>query len=166
MPPLVFDKILSGSSPHTRGTFRAMFPDPTGCRFIPAHTGNITTLSPCSLPISVHPRTHGEHPLPREGSRVDRGSSPHTRGTFSGLHNELSIVRFIPAHTGNISVLSAAPPEAAVHPRTHGEHTTTMSLCFIFGSSPHTRGTCKVGNLYPRLVRFIPAHTGNIAELD
>ena len=71
-----------GSSPHTRGTFRADGAVHRSGRFIPAHAGNIRRLAGYRLPASVHPRTRGEHSFSSYWRVSSAGSSPHTRGTY------------------------------------------------------------------------------------
>ncbi len=111
-----------GSSPHTRGTFRVLVQRLVDKRFIPAHTGNIRRHPMIFLTCAVHPRTHGEHLNTGGLSRCLYGSSPHTRGTFDLHLQEGGEDRFIPAHTGNISISGGIGQGASVHPRTHGEH--------------------------------------------
>ena len=49
-----------------------------------------------------------------------------------------------------------------VHPRTRGEHLTAYAQALnLTGSSPHTRGTQRHGELVGGRHRFIPAHAGN-----
>ena len=71
----------NGSSPPTRGT-----------RMDPPARGRAWT---------VHPRPRGEHSRAPCLSGDRPGSSPPTRGTLSPEANNLSYIRFIPAHAGN-----------------------------------------------------------------
>ncbi len=138
-----------GSSPHTRGTSVLGIGPRIDGRFIPAHTGNITVTSIEFTAMSVHPRTHGEHILEAAKLLDVLGSSPHTRGTSFLVWGGKVVIRFIPAHTGNIALPRPRPWPRTVHPRTHGEH-----LCISHnsnpsvGSSPHTRGTFQCYNNY------------------
>ncbi len=154
---------FSGSSPHTRGTFKENAELSKKQRFIPAHTGNIRVGGREAVLSAVHPRTHGEHMRASSESMVFSGSSPHTRGTFAEEIEEKDGHRFIPAHTGNMRSTLPNIRSGPVHPRTHGEHFLQTSAAFQrSGSSPHTRGT-SAGP--PRSLpdrRFIPAHAGNI----
>ena len=136
-----------GSSPHTRGTFLQHRFFIRQFRFIPAHAGNIPDRSAARRMGPVHPRTRGEHWICPTRS--------------------WSAMRFIPAHAGNIQysrlyfpALAGSSPhtrgtyyladgesrEAAVHPRTRGEHIYLVrGISQQFGSSPHTRGTFRLG---------------------
>ena len=94
------------------------------------------------LPLSVHPRTRGEHE--RIGNQLQQidGSSPHTRGTLIFGSCTKLVMRFIPAHAGNTARHQLPPYIPPVHPRTRGEHVA----CWCF---------------YLTYIRFIPAHAGN-----
>ncbi len=70
------------------------------------------------------------------------GSSPHARGTYQLSALLSPIYRFIPARTGNMWTMTAAPTDRPVHPRTHGEHAgRLLENVQHIGSSPHARGT-------------------------
>ena len=114
----------SGSSPHTRGTRSRRALRSMPCRFIPAYAGNTRAWRARRASGSVHPRIRGEHGGAHEPPSVDRGSSPHTRGTLHGVRGGDRPPRFIPAYAGN----TGAPPSGGlarpVHPRIRGEHTS------------------------------------------
>src|SRR5690606_35832159 len=135
-----------GSSPHLRGTPPAATA-PTPCtRFIPAPAGN--TLG--GLPVVDAPF----------------GSSPHLRGTRMEAAREAVAVRFIPAPAGNTIHLTNRLTQAAVHPRTCGEHSSGGSAARRGnGSSPHLRGTRWQLLPEPAARRFIPAPAGNTHSL-
>ena len=92
---------LCGSSPHTRGTPEKPLQADCNERFIPTHTGNTLLLPSQGLLSSVHPHTHGEHPLDWLPGIKTHGSSPHTRGTPPPCKLAFPFSRFIPTHTGN-----------------------------------------------------------------
>ena len=152
----------TGSSPHVRGTR----PDGGGrtlaARFIPARAGNTGGFAPPRLPMTVHPRTCGEHGTMRLSVAVCIGSSPHVRGTpyLGGAVD--SGPRFIPARAGNTRKPRFRFALTSVHPRTCGEHFTVTGLTAgTTGSSPHVRGTLVDPRPQPLGFRFIPARAGN-----
>ena len=53
--------VISGSSPHVRGTYGQFVFGEFLFRFIPARAGNIPHLRYCRFSAPVHPRTCGEH---------------------------------------------------------------------------------------------------------
>ena len=114
--------ILSGSSPHVRGTFILDILCKIVYRFIPARAGNILRKLAAGMDGTVHPRTCGEHGLWLIGLPFSLGSSPHVRGTSAPRMLEALKARFIPARAGNIMVLASRRAALSVHPRTCGEH--------------------------------------------
>ena len=71
-----------GSSPHARGTRRAV-----RCHFqpggiIPACAGNTTASPRSTTRTRDHPRMRGEHDGGEVLPALDSGSSPHARGTL------------------------------------------------------------------------------------
>ena len=92
---------MVGSSPHTRGTHGVCDGQKRVLRLIPAHAGNSTKSSWPSAPFSAHPRTRGELTHCPQTEVVERGSSPHTRGTLPDLKLKRRLRRLIPAHAGN-----------------------------------------------------------------
>ncbi len=155
----------SGSSPHTRGTRIARRGFAARDRFIPAHAGNTTTNHSQSADGPVHPRTRGEHGLTRRRTRGSGGSSPHTRGTRRSSRLACGETRFIPAHAGNTRSIARIAPGGSVHPRTRGEHLAGWAAGdWVYGSSPHTRGTRGKVAFDQTARRFIPAHAGNTSN--
>ncbi len=152
-----------GSSPHTRGTSDGTDAYILTSRFIPAHAGNMTKTGNERFCLAVHPRTRGEHMIGVSACRVVRGSSPHTRGTYTAAGSAVINQRFIPAHAGNIEVPFSKYSIWSVHPRTRGEHANfSQGTSSNYGSSPHTRGTLFTLSTNSRVFRFIPAHAGNM----
>ncbi len=139
---LISPMSFRGSSPQVRGT-RCHH----GCRygqqrFIPAGAGNTGRATTWSRSDLVHPRTRGEHGLPRQ---------------LAKNHG-----RFIPAGAGNTSRVGPCDPAATVHPRICGEHDAYRHTVHgASGSSPRMRGTPlrKLSGCYA--TRFIPAYAGN-----
>ena len=111
----------------------------------------------------------GSSPLVRGNSEPlarlcrQRGSSPHTRGTFLQFNLVDIQCRFIPAYAGEIDKRSASSAECWVHPRLRGGN---RRICSGFirssGSSPLTRGKSTLpGERLPQ-DGFIPAYAGEI----
>ncbi len=151
-----------GSSPPTRGTRTGGRLRPGESRFIPAHAGNTKAFLFRGINHSVHPRPRGEHASTATRYSLSSGSSPPTRGTHHALRCGGDGVRFIPAHAGNTRASSVGSPPLTVHPRPRGEHTLSMGWSIVTGgSSPPTRGTRNVVQIFLRNARFIPAHAGN-----
>ena len=161
---LFFQEI--GSSPYTRGTRPYCYEVLFRTRFIPIHTGN-SCQKPClSLPLPVHPHTHGELAGCPVQSRSICGSSPYTRGTPTMNTPTEAAARFIPIHTGNSREEPARRRSATVHPHTHGEllYLVKWEIGRI-GSSPYTRGTQQPTFPCFPCRRFIPIHTGNSCQV-
>ena len=137
--------------------------NPSYCRFIPAHAGNIGQRAGNSDPFrfipagagnilltytklaktTVHPRGCGEHCDCIAVYVSVCGSSPRVRGTFCSYQN--------------------TKLATTVHPRGCGEHIVIfMHHCHPIGSSPRVRGTWAQSVLSPMARRFIPAGAGNI----
>ena len=114
------------------------------------------------IPLPVHPRSRGEHPVPSLWFRIPHGSSPLARGTRGRQRHSSQRHRFIPARAGNTPRARARASIASVHPRSRGEHGRPEDLIKVpTGSSPLARGTrpCGLPSLIPS--RFIPARAGN-----
>ena len=154
-----------GSPPHARGT-RSVFKTVLHRdRFIPACAGNANWRFRARCVGTVHPRMRGERGKCSRCPHVQRGSSPHARGThLNGTHNPEKL-RFIPACAGNAARADGRPGLVSVHPRMRGERwTPPLLMPPSVGSSPHARGT--LGRLAGGWLagRFIPACAGNAAR--
>ena len=95
---------------------------------------------------TVYPRVYRERLSVRIGSSSMIGLSPRIRGT--GLPNLIliSVIRFIPAYTGNgFCHISKCQP-CAVYPRVYGERPVYVRpRPFNCGLSPRIRGTVSPG---------------------
>ena len=133
---------LGGSSPHARGT-RSVFKTVLHRdRFIPACAGNANWRFRARCVGTVHPRMRGERGKCSRCPHVQRGSSPHARGTQRGRTAGLGLSRFIPACAGNAGRPGLSGRSRPVHPRMRGERRGPgRSGCQKSGSSPHARGT-------------------------
>ena len=129
------DKIVSGSSPLTRGTLELILTRQPSQRFIPAYAGNSRQERPSGAKSTVHPRLRGELPAPIAAVAVMDGSSPLTRGTQTIVFRVLRRVRFIPAYAGN-------------------SQDNRRGRKLAPGSSPLTRGTRPL-SYYPRKTKTV-----------
>ena len=92
------------------------------------------------------------------------GSSPQVRGTRRLRGNTARLTRFIPAGTGNSISHQYAAVRISVHPRRYGELDIFIrDDAKYIGSSPQVRGTRLSFPVFHRILRFIPAGTGNSA---
>ena len=154
--------IPSGSSPLARGTLADRRPFRAPLRFIPARAGNTPLWAGEAVPPAVHPRSRGEHHTRGRWSQRSSGSSPLARGTRVGGRGGRDGERFIPARAGNTVPNGLFSPNAAVHPRSRGEHATpTPNVWEDDGSSPLARGTRRCSVSPATISRFIPARAGN-----
>ena len=136
------DKIVSGSSPLTRGTQLAIRQRERGRRFIPAYAGNSRVRESLLFDSAVHPRLRGELKVKVKKVFILLGSSPLTRGTHQSIDEVRVNARFIPAYAGNSSEPQRFWQPVSVHPRLGGELAKKSIYCSsVPGSSPLTRGT-------------------------
>ena len=153
-----------GSSPLARGTLRSSSLAPPLQRFIPARAGNTPDERLCRRPCPVHPRSRGEHWVPRRIPPGHLGSSPLARGTRAREQRLDEQHRFIPARAGNTVWSVPHPYPIAVHPRSRGEHEMGgVESRLADGSSPLARGTRAAQAPQLPRGRFIPARAGNTA---
>ena len=90
------------------------------------------------------------------------GSSPLARGTLGDVRVPHELGRFIPARAGNTAITTVTPAGRAVHPRSRGEHCSSIGTSrYRGGSSPLARGTRASRPPGARCPRFIPARAGN-----
>ena len=152
----------AGSSPRARGTRRAVPPELSPARFIPAGAGNTAGAAAHTLRPPVHPRGRGEHWVTTDELLEYAGSSPRARGTPEFVRPPRDRHRFIPAGAGNTRRRTVDPTIAAVHPRGRGEHARLRELADeLAGSSPRARGTLEFHQAAASIIRFIPAGAGN-----
>ena len=141
-PSHLREKSLPGSSPLARGTHGAALNLSAGDGLIPARAGNTLKFCPLTHGVRAHPRSRGEHALPRCAPLPPWGSSPLARGTpiFAELIQKL----------------------AGAHPRSRGEHTLARPLAITStGSSPLARGTRHESPAGCPSAGLIPARAGN-----
>ena len=155
-----------GSSPHMRGTQHGR---PFACLvrgIIPAHAGNTVAGKSEKTSREDHPRTCGEHTCLNPIPHMHIGSSPHMRGTQTGLSDSILSSGIIPAHAGNTGGCPRMRKSFRDHPRTCGEHGDYgVRIATRRGSSPHMRGTLCVIAFLQRDIGIIPAHAGNTGNV-
>ena len=155
-------RVVHGSSPLARGTHVVPAGAAPLVRFIPARAGNTVWSARRFRWTSVHPRSRGEHQIPKFKRLTRTGSSPLARGTPVLLPLRPLVGRFIPARAGNTHVLGIEGDAKPVHPRSRGEHRAVARVGRSgAGSSPLARGTQANGARRPVPGRFIPARAGN-----
>ena len=142
LPALRHHGVLTGSSPHARGTHARSDLLDAVVRFIPACAGNAVNRKTQLTSVN--------------------GSSPHARGTPMKYGLLFIFNRFIPACAGNAPQMRSSTVRLSVHPRMRGERTCRRwAIRTSGGSSPHARGT-QVLRVYEKgRQRFIPACAGN-----
>ena len=90
------------------------------------------------------------------------GSSPLARGTPDSGFGLDGPRRFIPARAGNTCARRPRRDSRAVHPRSRGEHSASLTAHQVaVGSSPLARGTRRRSPRHRDGPRFIPARAGN-----
>ena len=151
-----------GSSPLTRGTLADGVEPTRKVRIIPAYAGNTVGETLRRTGWKDHPRLRGEHFDPITAKRWPPGSSPLTRGTRAGGHDQSRRAGIIPAYAGNTTPGRRHPSMLADHPRLRGEHLLTGPRSPRWtGSSPLTRGTLQGRPVTRPRPRIIPAYAGN-----
>ena len=99
-----YDKILTGSSPLTRGKLAGDVVLTVHLRLIPAHAGKTGSSTPSSRTTPAHPRSRGENTVFNNSADMGTGSSPLTRGKPRWVGGCRRPMRLIPAHAGKTSL--------------------------------------------------------------
>ena len=150
-----------GSPPHTRGQGESRSTEARRVGITPAHAGTRRKQKHRSPARRDHPRTRGDKPAPSAGTKLKRGSPPHTRGQgcfFGCLHY---FVRITPAHAGTSIRMHINPMIGKDHPRTRGDKRyADAARQHGRGSPPHTRGQGKDQLNKATAERITPAHAG------
>ncbi len=130
-------------------------------RIIPAHAGQTPRRHMSVLSPSDHPRACGANASSPMMTGMSDGSSPRMRGKPHAREAVTHHDRIIPAHAGQTSTRTWAPPATKDHPRACGANLPRwFAHNNLSGSSPRMRGkrrwlvACLVG------YRIIPAHAG------
>ena len=115
-------RVLSGSSPLTRGKHPVGGADRGGLRLIPAHAGKTTGRPSASSLPRAHPRSRGENAVLPTCSCSLLGSSPLTRGKRRPFSTRIARSGLIPAHAGKTPAFSGGMVGERAHPRSRGEN--------------------------------------------
>ena len=154
-----------GSSPLARGTFPSARCAIPHSRLIPARAGNIRLIFLTRWRLAAHPRSRGEHSTPSREIWQWVGSSPLARGTFRNHSTPKPSRRLIPARAGNMTSKNCNPRQMPAHPRSRGEHRSSLPRATRYpGSSPLARGTYTGAATRRSPLRLIPARAGNIGR--
>ena len=94
-------RILTGSSPHTRGAPTPSRNHQLQPRIIPAYAGSTPVCVRVRSRRWDHPRIRGEHRLSGLYTGDGQGSSPHTRGARHERLERRFLPRIIPAYAGS-----------------------------------------------------------------
>ena len=100
-------------------------------RLIPAHAGSTILDWMRDHGEQAHPRSRGEHELPKLYDQGGWGSSPLTRGAQMMRTERIAVLRLIPAHAGSTDPRAVHCGYDAAHPRSRGEHTVSGLLLSI-----------------------------------
>ena len=107
----------------------------------------------------------GEHQYGINLSGLQKGSSPHVRGTLGNQCSGPHVLRIIPACAGNTLESLGLGADPGYHPRMCGEHCVPLVMpAIVRGSSPHVRGTQAVKDFAQASHGIIPACAGNTTQ--
>ncbi len=152
-----------GSPPYARGQLNRVAPFSGPSRFTPVRTGTICFGTSGAAVPKVHPRTHGDNVERSREITGSPGSPPYARGQYlAGTGVDVGR-RFTPVRTGTIPAAAARVQWPTVHPRTHGDNSSshTQTSCRS-GSPPYARGQFQLHSVDCGLPRFTPVRTGTI----
>ena len=151
-----------GSSPLARGARLSHRWQCSPCGLIPARAGSTLFTSRGGSIVRAHPRSRGEHVYLTLTSPVASGSSPLARG--APVWGKVSGGSFglIPARAGSTCVLPGQRRPPRAHPRSRGEHSSSMrSRITPPGSSPLARGAREIAERRAQDAGLIPARAGS-----
>ena len=156
------DNEVAGSSPPTRGAPTPHRSHTVQVRIIPAYAGSTCSRPPPERAPSDHPRLRGEHDEQQASARVQRGSSPPTRGAPGPGRRRAGDRGIIPAYAGSTTRRRASTCAEPDHPRLRGEHSMVPGYGGrLDGSSPPTRGAPRTPARRRCSPRIIPAYAGS-----
>ena len=99
-------------------------------RFIPVHTGNMSTCLICISGLSVYPCAYREHVRAMRADDKLGGLSLCIQGTLTSIVFQFTPLRFIPVHTGNMKSNSKFILYLTVYPCAYREHTNYNILFY------------------------------------
>ena len=133
--------LMVGSSPRMRGKPRLERDDSRTRRIIPAHAGQTWVWIRFFQTTTDHPRACGANEQDADSDPDRIGSSPRMRGKRRRQDAHASLLRIIPAHAGQTSLLMMLMLPPPDHPRACGANICSMlSVSVAAGSSPRMRG--------------------------
>ena len=137
---LAVDLQLS-SPPHGRGPPHQPAGRGAGVGLTPARAGTTSTVGRPCLRQRAHPRTGGDHLIYPRVTTDGYGSPPHGRGPPRPSRRCPLRLRLTPARAGTTTRLTPTRRCQRAHPRTGGDHDTTLRRVTTQGGSPpHGRG--------------------------
>ena len=155
----------TGLSPRVRGILPRIRLHQHRRRSIPACTGNPVRLLRSRMLPPVYPRVYGESRRVLQVVVGVGGLSPRVRGILARIANAVVGRRSIPACTGNPQRASLGTIRREVYPRVYGESAPMMPAGPAqTGLSPRVRGIRESPQCRHRLLRSIPACTGNPSD--
>ncbi len=111
--------------------------------------------------MEVYPRVYGGTFSPLASPWVYRGLSPRVRGNPAPGLPVITCIRSIPACTGEPHTNDVRYTVETVYPRVYGGTRVSLSVpTSVVGLSPRVRGNLLCHSLTQRLLRSIPACTG------
>ena len=119
-------KSLDGLSLCIQGTYLYLNILKINHRFIPVHTGNISSGHQILMVMPVYPCAYREHGKCFTGLGNITGLSLCIQGTFEAEAVLFASIRFIPVHTGNIIFDEFSACSVPVYPCAYREHNTII----------------------------------------
>ena len=150
-----------------RGKPRLERDDSRTRRIIPAHAGQTWVWIRFFQTTTDHPRACGANEQDTDSDPDRIGSSPRMRGKRRRQDAHASLLRIIPAHAGQTSLLMMLMLPPPDHPRACGANVTVDGGGQpVAGSSPRMRGKLTANAVIRLTMRIIPAHAGQTWRAD
>ena len=158
-------RMVSGSSPLSRGIRQATHRTRQKPGIIPALAGNTHFWGEISLNWGDHPRSRGEYLLVAPVMSIWIGSSPLSRGIHGIWTRGGCGFRIIPALAGNTGGPNSYTKVVPDHPRSRGEYAGRhFGMTSSGGSSPLSRGILDLSHAVTETTGIIPALAGNTSQ--